>query len=237
MNRRPRHRRRGRPAVAAAALVALLAGGCADDPRGAGARDEDAGDQSTGDADAGEDDARGDDAGSVDAADPDDAVRTGASGLVDPPVPADVLVVRVVGISDGDTLRADVLEPGPGEGLAPGDRVRLRLLRIDAPEVERDDEVGECHAEAATDLLAELLPPGTIARAAYDVEQVDDFGRDLVHLWTPAGRWVNGRIVEAGLATVLTISPNTAYDTDVRAREAHARERGLGLWDPSTCPA
>lgn len=239
---RDRSARRGVrvPAVVVAALVAALAAGCGDPGATDGA--------------SGAPTASGSGAGSRPAttapttdpvpADSPPAVQSGAggelrsrAGFVEPPVPADPVVGRVLSVTDGDTLRVEIVVPGPGEGLAVGDRVRFRLLRIDTPEVAREDAPGECHGEAATEFLRELLPEGTLVRGAHDVEQVDQYGRDLVHLWTPAGRWVNGALLEAGLARVVTFRPNDALTSEVEEREAHARVAGIGIWEAATCPA
>lgn len=131
------------------------------------------------------------------------------------------VVERVV---DGDTLIADVA----------GERERIRLLRIDAPEAARDGDPAECLAEAATAALANLLPPGTTVTLATDVERRDRFGRLLAHLWV-GDVWVNGALLDAGLVQVLTIPPNVAYDDEVRAAQAAAREAEAGLWDPAAC--
>lgn len=155
----------------------------------------------------------------------------------DVPVPDDVFIVEVDFVIDGDTLAVTVREPFDTEGLSAGDRLRVRLLRIDTPEVGRDGEPSECLAEEATDHLEGLAPEGTILRLAHDVEAVDQYGRDLVHAWTPGDRWINGSLVEAGLARVVTFRPNTGYDDEIRERQQRAQDARVGLWDPMRCPA
>lgn len=149
-----------------------------------------------------------------------DAVATPAAV----PVPVDAAAGVVERVVDGDTLVADV----------DGVRERVRLLRIDAPEVARDGDPAECLADAATTALEELLPPGTGIQLATDVERRDRFERLLAHVWVD-GVWVNGALLDAGLVQVLTIPPNVAYDDEVRAAQAAARDAGAGLWDPTAC--
>jgi len=156
------------------------------------------------------------------------------SGLELPGPPAEVWRGRVVRISDGDTLWVEVTDRGD-IGPPEGDDVKLRLLRIDTPELARDGQPAECLAEAATDHLTELVPIGTDVLAAYDVEALDRFGRDLVHLWTTDGSWVNGRMLLDGYARVVTFPPNEAFTDEVLAAERAARDAGAGLWSPANC--
>lgn len=130
-------------------------------------------------------------------------------------------VVRVV---DGDTVVVDV----------DGTEERVRLLRIDTPELARDGEPAECLAQAASDALAGMLPPGTPVLLERDVEARDRFGRLLAHVWAD-GTWVNGAMLADGYARVVTFPPNVAYDDQVLAAERSARDRDTGLWDPAVC--
>ncbi len=149
------------------------------------------------------------------------ATTTDAAGV---PAPADAVPAVVERVVDGDTLVAEV----------DGERERVRLLRIDAPEAARDGDPAECLADAATAALEDLVPPGSTVELATDVERRDRFGRLLAHVWVD-GTWVNGALLEAGLVQVLTIPPNVAYDDEVRAAQADAREAAAGLWDPAAC--
>lgn len=163
---------------------------------------------------------------------PDDGLAPGRTSLVE--VPDDAWEAVVDRIVDGDTLVLDVVAPGTG-GAPDVDRVRGRLLRIDTPELGRDGQPAECLAEAATDHLAALVPPGTLVLAAHDVEELDQYDRDLVHLWTTDGTWVNGTMLLDGFASVVTFPPNVAHDDEVRLLEAVARDAARGLWDPDAC--
>lgn len=133
-------------------------------------------------------------------------------------------MTRVV---DGDTLWARVT--GAAED------VKLRLLRIDAPEMD-GGQGPECLATAARDHLTGLTPPGAGVWLAYDVETQDRFGRDLVHVWTAEQVWVNGAMVRDGFAVVVTFPPNLAFDDEIRSAQEDARDRSRGLWDERRCP-
>lgn len=138
--------------------------------------------------------------------------------------PTDAVPAAVERVVDGDTLVAEV----------DGQRERVRLLRIDTPELARDGDPAACLAERAAAALEQLLPPGRSILLATDVEERDRFGRLLAHVWVD-DRWVNGLLLERGLAQVVTFPPNVAFDDEVRAAQDRARDDARGLWDPSTC--
>lgn len=162
------------------------------------------------------------------------AAQAEAAGAeVAPPPGAFHGVVTHVG--DGDSLRARVTAAG-GTHVRPDQELELRLLRIDAPELARDGRPADCLADEAAAALARLVPVGTEVRGAYDREHRDRYDRDLVHLWTQDGRWINGEMLSAGLARVVTVAPNDGYDADVRTRETAARSARRGVWDPAVCP-
>lgn len=144
-----------------------------------------------------------------------------------PGPPGDAARGVVTRVSDGDTVRLDIIE---GPAARRGTDVRGRLLRIDAPEEAHDGQPAECGARDATLRLAELVPDGTPVRIAWDVEPTDQYGRDLVHLWTDDGTWVNGVLLAEGRAREVLFAPNDGYDPKVRALEADARRAGRGLW-------
>lgn len=147
-----------------------------------------------------------------------------APDLPSVPVPADAIPATVERVVDGDTVVLDLA----------GRRERVRLLRIDAPELGGDGQEQECLAERATRALEELLPAGTAVQVGGDVEARDRFGRLLVHLWVD-GTWVNGAMLRQGMATVLTIPPNVAHDDEVLEAQRRAEAARAGLWDPDAC--
>ncbi|MBW3619010.1 MAG: thermonuclease family protein [Actinobacteria bacterium] len=164
-----------------------------------------------------------------------DAGSSEASDATRVPVPHEAFRAVVVRVGDGDSLHLRVTDPG-GMPVAVGDELEARLLRIDAPELARDGEPAGCLADEASAALERVVPPGSEVGGSYDIERRDRYDRDLVHLWTDDGRWVNGALVAAGLARVVTFAPNTGYETEVRALETAARAARRGIWDPAVCP-
>ncbi len=158
-------------------------------------------------------------------------VADAASGTATLPVPDDDLTwtAEIVRVSDGDTVVVRVTDPR-GTGLEAGHEVRVRLLRVDTPELARDGQPEECWAREATTALSVLLPPGSTATLQYDQERQDQYGRELAHAWNQTGRWVNGALLLDGHADVITFPPNTAHDDLVHDLEQLARSEGRGRW-------
>lgn len=71
--------------------------------------------------------------------------------------------VRLIAVVDGDTIRVETLG---GRQLG-----RVRLLGIDAPEVDHPPEPAECYAEDATGLLERLAPVGRTVELVTDTAQ------------------------------------------------------------------
>ncbi|GAB4349009.1 MAG: thermonuclease family protein [Immundisolibacter sp.] len=118
---------------------------------------------------------------------------------------------------DGDTLR-----------LADGRR--LRLLGIDAPEMNYHHGAPQPLAEQARARLAQLLPRGGTVQLARDRQTHDRFGRDLAHAFRADGASVEETLLREGLAVVFILPPNVALTDCLLAAERAARQARRGLW-------
>jgi endonuclease YncB( thermonuclease family) len=126
-------------------------------------------------------------------------------------------VARVI---DGDTI-----ETGNGE--------RVRLVQIDAPEVDE----GECYAAEASAALDDLLPLGTEIRLEADsrLDDVDRFGRLLRYVHRRDTN-VNLELVRTGAASVWFFEGDRGRYADKLLEAARdAEDAGRGLW--AACPA
>ena len=94
-------------------------------------------------------------------------------------------MVRIV---DGDTL---VLAGG----------ATVRVLGIDAPEMQKDGQPADFLAHKAEATLGELTLNRTIG-LSYDRLRDDHYGRLLAYLWLPDHTLVNAELVRRGLARV-----------------------------------
>jgi micrococcal nuclease len=123
-------------------------------------------------------------------------------------------LVVVASITDGDTFRTT-------------DDERVRFIGIDTPELQGD----ECFADAATEHLTELIPPGTEVRLVLDVDPEDRFERTLAYVERAEdGLDVGLAMARDGYAVQLTVPPNIDRVDAIGDAVADARDAGRGLW-------
>ena len=119
---------------------------------------------------------------------------------------------RVVQVTDGDTIIAE-----PAEG---GNRVRVRLYGIDAPELRQP------YGGAAKDFVVAM-----VLFQAVDVREVsqgrDRYGR-VVAIVVAGGKSVQEELLREGLAWVWTRYCRSCDEWE--ALQADARRAGRGLW-------
>ena len=72
--------------------------------------------------------------------------------------------------------------------------IKVRVLGIDAPEMEKDGRPAEFFAHQAKAALAELTLDRTVD-LSYDRLRYDRYGRLLAYLWLPDHTLVNGELV------------------------------------------
>ncbi|TQL41942.1 nuclease-like protein [Homoserinimonas aerilata] len=121
-------------------------------------------------------------------------------------------------VHDGDTLFA---------ANANGERLKVRLIGLDTPEV---GEHAECFGDEATARLRALLPEGSVVSVAHDAEPQDRYGRELLYLWASDGTFVNLSLVADGYGEALKVGANDQYWPQLQAAEADARAASAGLW-------
>jgi micrococcal nuclease len=137
----------------------------------------------------------------------------GACGEEPAAPPQAALVVRIV---DGDTL---VLAGG----------IKVRVLGIDAPEMERDGRPADFLAHKAKAALSELTLNRQID-LSYDRLRYDHYGRLLAYLWLPDHTLVNAELVRRGLARVYLITPNMRYQKILLEAQQEAIAAQRGVW-------
>jgi len=137
----------------------------------------------------------------------------GACGDKGAAPPQAALVVQVV---DGDTV---VLAGG----------IKVRLLGIDAPELEKDGRPADFLAHKAKAALTELTLNRTVG-LSYDRLRYDQYGRLLAYLRLPDQTLVNAELVRRGLARVYFIAPNLLYYKDLLTAQQEAIETQRGVW-------
>jgi endonuclease YncB( thermonuclease family) len=120
-------------------------------------------------------------------------------------------------VIDGDTIR-----------LADGREVRL--VGIQAPKLAlgRPNFPTWPLAEAAKAALA-ALAVGRV-RLFYGGAERDRYGRALAHLVDARGGWIQGAMIERGMARTYSFVDNRALVPELLRLEADARAAGRGIW-------
>jgi endonuclease YncB( thermonuclease family) len=142
----------------------------------------------------------------------DDVSRPALAGAT-----GEAVVTRVV---DGDTAILSTLG-------------RARFIGIDTPEVFGHRE---CFGPQASAFTKRTLS-GRRVRYEIGAEPRDRYGRALVYLHLPDGRFFNEMLVAGGYAEPLEIAPNVRYAALFARRAAQARDAARGLWSRPGCAA
>ena len=129
---------------------------------------------------------------------------------------AERVLYSVTKIYDGDTVLLD-------------NHLKVRLLSINTPELERYNKLGEAGGERARERLRRLLS-GQKVRLEKDLESQDKYGRTLGHIFTVAGVHINLEMVKSGWATVNIHPPNVKYSQAMLTAQQEAQALHLGLW-------
>lgn len=118
---------------------------------------------------------------------------------------------RVRLISDGDTIVVDLA----------GERRRLRLACVDAPELSQRPDGLTSRAQ-----LLRLLPIGSSVTLA--IKDHDRYGRLVAEVFAP--RSINLAMVAAGQAFVYPAFVDRCDALALQAAQARAARLGLGIW-------
>ncbi len=128
---------------------------------------------------------------------------------------------RAVEIVDGDTL---VLDSGK----------QVRLVGLQAPKLPlgRPDFTAWPLSEDAAAALRELSLGKTLS-LVYGGRRKDRHGRILAHLYDESGSWIQGAMLQRGMARVYSFSDNRSLVAEMLAIERQARAARRGIWaDP-----
>jgi endonuclease YncB( thermonuclease family) len=129
--------------------------------------------------------------------------------------------VQIVEVYDGDTVRVE---------RADGSLVSVRLIGVDAPEIDSKYREAELGGPAAAAFARRLIPLGP-ARLETDPagDDADKYGRLLRYVRLADGRDAGAEIIAAGFAQTyrrFTYGRRDSY----RALESQAKAAGRGLW-------
>ena len=144
----------------------------------------------------------------------------------------------------------DIYGPVPVTNVVDGDTIvvasnvgprRVRLIGIDAPEPRDSDRWFVGLGLRAAQALADMLPPDDLVWLELDLGIEDTYGRLLAYVYIadPEGEWrlgdvratqLNLAMVQAGMAAVLTIQPNSRYSRLYLDAQIEAMDESVGLW-------
>lgn len=140
-----------------------------------------------------------------------------------PRPPGDGERVRVIDVTDGDTIRVE---------RADGSIERVRYIGIDTPEIGHGPgETSEPWGREATDVNRRWVEDEQVLLER-DVSERDRYDRLLRYVWVEAkGGWlmINGELVGLGLADVRAYEPDTRHHAWLSELEQEARVSGMGM--------
>ena len=130
------------------------------------------------------------------------------------PTPTDARFseAQVIEVVDGDTIKV----------LVAGDKLTLRYIGIDTPEMSAADG-----AAARAQNIA--LVSGRTVRLEQDVSATDPYGRLLRYVWV-GDLLVNAELVRLGYARAVAYPPDTKNQAQFAALQAEAQAARRGLW-------
>lgn len=132
------------------------------------------------------------------------------------PVNAKTVQGRVVGVTDGDTIKV----------LADREQIKIRLYGIDTPEKKQD------FGQAATRKIKSLLT----SSVSVEEKDIDRYGRTVGIVYTSTGTNVNEEMVKAGYAWVYRKYCRSSFCSDWLDLESSARNNKMGLWQQKAVP-
>ena len=136
---------------------------------------------------------------------------------------AAVVLLPVVGVTDGDTIKVRV----------GGVTERVRLIGLDTPELKGN----ECWAQKAASKMQSLVQSRSV-QLVPDPSQGDRdrYGRLLRHVVTQDGRLAAQVLIEGGFAKEYTYSAAYEHRSAYVAAEKRAKAKKLGVWS-AACAA
>ncbi|MFO7980205.1 MAG: thermonuclease family protein [Candidatus Aminicenantes bacterium] len=134
---------------------------------------------------------------------------------------------KVTVVYDGDTIQVQ---------LTTGEKEKIRLIGVDAPETGADDKNTRLKALFSKRFAFKFLYKKQV-KIEYDWEKRDKYGRLLAYIWTEDGTFFNEFIIRKGFAKAYI---RFKYKTEFKERflqaEEHAKKRGNGIWKKEPFP-
>lgn len=128
------------------------------------------------------------------------------------------LSTKVTHIFDGDTIEIE-----SGE--------HVRLIGVNTPELGRDGRKPEAYAQIAKKQLTQLIRQHDHrVKLRYGTQRRDKYNRLLAHVYLSNRASISEWLLEQGLATALTVPPNTWSNSCYQSAESNAKSASRGIW-------
>jgi len=133
------------------------------------------------------------------------------------------LTGKVVHVADGDTFTL----------LVEGERQRIRMASIDAPEITKGpDRPGQPMAQVSRRTLSDLIAGRTLTLQCFEK---DRYGRNICDVPLPDGPTANRQMVAKGMAWVnMEGRGKFMRDRALPELEQKAKQERLGIWRDAT---
>lgn len=133
---------------------------------------------------------------------------------------------KVTSVIDGDTIRVRINSQIES----------VRLIGIDAPEVDYENGGHECFAQESAEYVRKLLDDKYVRLEADESQSDrDTHGRLLRYVFTEDETNINQVILAKGYAFESTFDVQYKYQKEFQQAEQTAKDTGKGLWSPDTC--
>lgn len=127
----------------------------------------------------------------------------------------------VLSVYDGDTIAVSI----------DGQRERVRIIGINAPELARGGNAAECYAQESASQMQSLVQSQRVHLLPDPTQDDRDrYDRLLRHVVRESGGHVAYLMVSEGFAVERQYAAPYAYQSDLLAAQEQARSQGLGLW-------
>jgi micrococcal nuclease len=135
---------------------------------------------------------------------------------------------QVLYVVDGDTIR---VKPTGGPFFdGSTSSTPVRLIGVDAPEIDWEDSTAECFARPARSFLQDRLDNRQVTLVGDTLQpKYDDYQRRLAYV-TVEGVNINKQLIAKGFARELSVGDGYDAESEFGSTEEAARSYNRGLW-------
>ena len=134
---------------------------------------------------------------------------------------------EVTYVFDGDTIEVDMH----------GQREKVRLIGIDAPETDGPYTEAECYGEEAKHYATYLLSETHVhLMADPSQDDRDSYGRLLRYAFTMQSENVGSILLRLGYVKEFTFIKDYKFKNSFLAAQNEAKSKEIGVWSPDLCP-